>query len=134
RNRHHDPEGHAGKATELERRVKSDHERRGNAEYHVKIQPVFGAALPQQPCPALAQRVEEDDQEHPQAEKAELQSYRATGPQGNVLGREGPVGGAQGVVIESVHSEPKNQGSEEKIGSQHTPAVTALAVVGSYNS
>src|SRR5579871_1699870 len=108
--------------------MKRDDKRRRDAQDHVVVEPVSGVALLHQPRPVLAQRVEEDDQEHEHTQPSQLDPNHSAGAQGGVFWRERPVGGTEGVVAETVYAEGSDQRRKKKISCCDAGAVAAFVI------
>src|SRR5258708_4651311 len=81
----HDPEGHAGNASEFKGRVQGDDERGGGAQDDVEIQPVAGGSPSAPPPPRVVEGGKEDGGKKKNAQKTPNDTKRAPGGAGQVV-------------------------------------------------
>ena len=122
----HDPECHPGNVVELERGVKRNDDRRGDAKDDMEIHPVLGGPDASQPGNRLTQCIEEDEEEEECAEDAQIDADQAAGPQQFMLVGKGPQLARQGVVAPSVDSESENEGDGREDGNADADLVPAF--------
>src|SRR5581483_1552455 len=134
RNCRHDPEGNSGESLELERGVKSDDERGGESQKHVNVEPMPRIALFQQPRPALSQGIKKDGKEYKQAEKSQLQSNRAAGPQNGMFRRERPMDHVQPVIFPPVNRQSQQQRNGCCISKNQSQPVASVTFRDMYRS
>ena len=126
----HDPESDSSEAAELERCVEGDDKRSRQAKQDVEVEPVPGQTLAAEPWPFLSEGIEEDHQEHGEANDAELNADGPAGTQQWMLGRKWPVGGTQRVVVEPVERQRSDQSKRDTVGESKPDAMAAIRIAG----
>src|SRR5437868_8197968 len=107
--------------------MEGNDERCRQSKEDVDVQPVPRVSLLHQPGPALAQRVEEYRKENKHAEEPKLQANGSAGFEQCVLGREGALRGVEGVVIEAVNGERKQQRDGDHVSADQPKAMPVAA-------